>query len=71
MRHHISNIHMYENQVDTFESIQRIRKPYYSPVLMINPNINTLVDLETWAGVDDFKLINYQHHPVIKHPFTV
>ena len=38
---------------------------------MINPDIKTLEDLETWVTVDDFELEGYQHHPLIKFPFSV
>ena len=69
--HKIVNAHIYEDQLDTLISEQLGREPYPSPVLRINPLINTLEDLETWVTVDDFKLIGYQHHPAIKYAFSV
>ncbi len=71
MRHHLSNIHLYENQVEIFKNQQANRQPMPLPKLKINPKIKTLADLETWVTMDDFELIDYQHHPAIKYPFTV
>lgn len=71
MRHHLSNVHLYENQVEIFKNEQSTRIPFHPPKLKINPQIKTLNDLETWVSMDDFELIDYQHHPAIKYPFTV
>lgn len=71
MRHHLSNVHLYNNQVEIFKTKQLNRKPMPLPKLKINPEIKTLQDLETWVTMDDFELVDYQHHPAIKYPFTV
>lgn len=71
MRHHLSNIHLYENQVEIFKTQQLPRTPLPLPTLKINPAIKTLHDLETWVTTADFDLINYHPHPPIKYPFTV
>ena len=71
MRHHLSNIHLYENQVDIFKNEQSERKPLALPRLVINPDIKNLNDLETWVTMDDFELIGYEHHEPIKYPFSV
>lgn len=71
MRHHLSNVHLYENQVEIFKKEQLNRAPLPLPKLNINPEIKTLQDLETWVTIDDFELLNYEHHPAIKYPFTV
>lgn len=71
MRHHLSNIHLYENQVEIFKNQQVNREPFLLPILKINPEIKTLRDLETWVTINDFELHNYKHHPAIKYPFTV
>ena len=71
MRHHLSNVHLYENQVEIFKQEQLSRESFEPPTLMINPEIKTLEDLETWVTMDDFELVGYQHHPAIKYPFTV
>ncbi len=69
--HKIVNVHIYEDQLETLNKVQLRRKPYPLPVLKINPKIKTLQDLETWVTVDDFELINYEHHPAINFPFSV
>ena len=71
MRHHLSNVHLYENQVEIFKNEQMGREPFGAPKLKINPEIKTLEDLETWVTMDDFELVGYEHHPAIKFPFTV
>ena len=71
MRHHLSNVHLYENQVEIFKTEQLEREPLSLPKLKINPEIKTLEDLETWVTMDDFELIDYEHHPAVKYPFTV
>jgi thymidylate synthase len=64
-------VHLYENQVEIFKNEQVGREPKKQPKLVINPEIKTLKDLETWVTMDDFELIGYEHHPQIKYPFTV
>ena len=71
MRHHLSNVHLYENQVEIFKNEQVDREPLPLPSLKINPEIKTLEDLETWVTMDDFELVGYEHHDPIKYPFTV
>lgn len=68
--HKVVNAHIYEDQIELMKE-QVTRKPYELPTLVINPNIKTLKDLETWVTPDDFELFNYQHHPAIKYPFSV
>jgi thymidylate synthase (EC 2.1.1.45) len=50
MRHHLSNVHLYENQVEIFKNEQVNREPLPLPSLKINPEIKTLKDLETWVN---------------------
>jgi thymidylate synthase len=71
MRHHLSNVHLYEDQVEIFRDEQSERRPMNLPKLRINPDIKTLRDLETWVVMDDFELVDYVHHDAIKYPFTV
>ena len=71
MRHHLSNVHLYEDQVEIFKNEQVNREPLPLPKLKINPEIKTLKDLETWVTMDDFELVGYEHHPAVKYPFTV
>lgn len=69
--HKIINVHVYEDQIKTLQEAQLTREPLEQPTLKINPDIKTLEDLETWVTVDDFELMNYQHHPAIKFEFSV
>ncbi len=68
--HFMHDIHVYENQVAPLKE-QLKRTPHPLPELIINPDIKTLEDLETWVTPDDFTLNNYQHDPYIAFPFTV
>lgn len=69
--HKIVNVHIYEDQLDMIKNVQLKRDPLKLPTLIINPDIKSLKDLETWVTTDDFKLIGYQHHPGIKFNFSV
>lgn len=69
--HKIVNAHIYEDQLELLRDVQLSREPMEPPKLWINPEIRTLEDLETWVTVDDFKLVDYEHHPAIKFPFSV
>ncbi len=69
--HKIVNAHIYEDQLETLRDVQLIREPMPSPYLLINQEIKTLEDLETWVTVDDFNLDGYDHHPAIKYEFSV
>ncbi|CAK2471189.1 thymidylate synthase [Vibrio crassostreae] len=68
--HKIVNAHIYEDQVELMKQ-QLTREPYAPPRLIINPKIKSLEDLETWVTVDDFEVVDYQHHEPIKYPFSV
>jgi thymidylate synthase len=68
--HKIVNAHIYENQMLPLRQ-QLSRKPFDPPSLIINPKIETLEDMDTWVTVDDFQVINYQHHPAIAFEFSV
>lgn len=69
--HKIVNAHIYEDQLDLMVNEQLKREPFPSPKLIINPEIKSLADLETWVTVDDFQLEGYEYHPPIKYPFAV
>jgi thymidylate synthase len=69
--HKIVNAHIYEDQLALMRDVQLKRTPYPSPKLIINPDIKTLHDVETWVTVDDFKVEGYESHPAIKYPFSV
>jgi len=69
--HKIINVHVYENQLELLKNVQLKREPLPLPKLKINPEIQTLEDLETWVTVEDFELEGYEHHPAIKYEFSV
>jgi thymidylate synthase len=69
--HKIVNAHIYEDQLELMRDVQLKRKPFPSPKLTINPEIQSLADLETWVTMDDFEVSDYQHHEAIKYPFSV
>tara|TARA_A100001015_G_scaffold207984_1_gene232665 strand:+ start:891 stop:1748 length:858 start_codon:yes stop_codon:yes gene_type:complete len=70
--HKIVNAHLYEDQVDLMRNVQLRRTPYPPTArLSINPDIQSLKDLETWVTLDDFTVHDYVHHDPIKYPFSV
>ena len=69
--HKIVNAHIYEDQLELMRDVQLKREPFPSPKLIINPDIKSLEDLETWVTMDDFKIEGYQHHDAIAYPFSV
>lgn len=69
--HKIVNAHIYEDQLELMRDVQLKRTPYPSPKLVINPDIRSLKDLETWVTMDDFSVEGYQHHEAIHYPFSV
>ena len=69
--HKIVNAHIYEDQLELMRDVQLKRDPFPSPKLIINPEIKSLKDLETWVTMDDFKVEGYQSHDAITYPFAV
>ncbi|NOQ94384.1 MAG: thymidylate synthase [Methylophaga sp.] len=69
--HKIINAHIYEDQLELMRDVQVKREPLPSPQLIINPDIKSLEDLETWVTMDDFEVIGYESHEAIKYPFSV
>ncbi|OUR62751.1 thymidylate synthase, partial [Bermanella sp. 47_1433_sub80_T6] len=69
--HKIVNAHIYEDQLELMQDVQLKREPFASPKLIINPDIKSLKDLETWVTMDDFEVQGYQHHDAIAYPFSV
>ena len=69
--HKIVNAHIYEDQLTLMRDVQLKREPFPSPQLVINPEIKSLEDLETWVTLDDFQVTAYQAHNAIKYPFSI
>lgn len=65
----LGDVHIYKNHIDQCNE-QLKRDPLPLPTIWINPELKTLEDFEN-AKVDDFKLIDYQHHPAIKADMAV
>jgi len=62
--HYINDAHIYENHIKGLEE-QLKRKPLQLPQLKI-------INKPFWKlKFDDFTLLNYQHHPVIKFPIAI
>ena len=62
--HYINDAHIYENHIDGLKE-QLKRKPLELPQLQIKNKSFWELDFE------DFELINYEHHPIIKFPVAV
>jgi thymidylate synthase len=58
----INHAHIYERHFDNI-AMQMEREPYPAPTLHLNPDIKNFDDFT----IDDFKLVNYQHHPEVKY----
>ena len=69
--HKIVNAHIYDDQIDLMRDVQLKREPFSAPKLIINPEIKSLEDLETWVTMDDFKVEGYECHEPIAYPFAV
>lgn len=69
--HKIVNAHIYEDQLPLMRDVQLTREPFASPSLIINPDIKSLKDLETWVTMEDFDVQGYEHHDPIQYPFSV
>lgn len=64
--HTLGDTHIYLNHIDQVkEQLKRI--PYPFPTLKINTDIKNIDDFT----MNDFELVNYQHHPAIKAPVAV
>ncbi len=64
--HTLGDAHLYLNHL-TQAREQLSRKPFPLPLMELNPERKRLEDFV----YDDFKLINYEHHPAIKAPIAV
>ncbi len=69
--HKIVNAHIYEDQFELMRDVQLKRKPFPLPRLIINPDIKSLEDLETWVTMNDFTVEGYECHEPIQYPFSV
>lgn len=66
--HSFGDAHIYMNSVDQVKE-QLSRTPMKPPKLSI-PQIDSLKDISNYE-IDDFKLLNYEHHPAIKAKMAI
>lgn len=64
--HVLGDAHIYTNHVDQVKE-QLTREPLPAPTLWINPDVKDI----TKFTMEDFKLVNYQHHTPIKAEMAV
>lgn len=62
----LGDAHIYSNHIDNLK-LQLSRDPFPSPSLIINPEVNNFNNYK----IEDFQLINYQHHSPIKGAISV
>ncbi|MFV0267739.1 MAG: thymidylate synthase, partial [Draconibacterium sp.] len=59
--HTFGDVHIYSNHIEQVK-LQLTREPYPLPTMKINPDVKSIFDFK----YEDFELINYQSHPLIK-----
>lgn len=64
--HTFGDAHLYINHLEQAER-QLTREPFQLPEMKINPNVQSIFDF----ALDDFELVNYQHHAAISAPIAV
>jgi thymidylate synthase len=58
--------HVYENHMDALLT-QTLLTPYESPKLKLNPDVKEIDDFK----FEDFEIVGYRHHPIIKMEVSV
>ena len=64
--HTFGDVHIYLNHLDQVNT-QLAREPFPLPEMHINPDVKDLFAFR----YEDFELLNYQHHPVIRAPIAI
>ncbi len=64
--HTLGDAHLYMNHLEQ-SKLQITRKPYTLPKILINSDRKSIFDFQ----YEDFCLINYNYHPIIKAPIAV
>lgn len=64
--HLIGDAHIYSNHIDAIQ-VQLKRTPYDFPTLKMNADISDINDF----SMEDFKVLDYNHHGTIKAPMAV
>lgn len=63
----IGDAHLYSNHVEQAKE-QLSRSLYKSPTIVIDKEITTF---DSWSDIKQIKLINYQHHPILRGEVAV
>ncbi|MEM6265077.1 MAG: thymidylate synthase [Bacteroidota bacterium] len=64
--HTFGDAHIYHNHFDQVK-LQLARAPRALPIMKLNPQVNSVFDFK----YEDFELVGYNPHPVIKAPVAV
>ena len=64
--HSFGDVHLYNNHIEQ-AALQLSRKTFNLPAMRINPKVKNIFDF----NFEDFELVNYEHHPLIKAPVAV
>lgn len=64
--HTFGDVHLYKNHLEQVK-LQLSRKPYTLPRMYVNPKVKDIFSFQ----YEDFELLNYQSHPIIKAPIAV
>ncbi len=64
--HTMGDVHLYRNHLDQAH-LQLSRTPYQLPTVRLNPDVKNIDDFT----FEDFEILNYQHHPLIKGQVAV
>ncbi|HUZ08083.1 MAG TPA: thymidylate synthase, partial [Candidatus Paceibacterota bacterium] len=64
--HTFGDLHLYANHVEQAK-LQLSREPRPLPQMKVNPSVKNIGDFK----FEDFELVNYDPHPVIKAPIAV
>lgn len=64
--HSFGDVHLYKNHFEQAE-LQLSRKPFPLPQMKLNEEVKNIFDF----NFEDFELLNYESHPLIKAPVAV
>ena len=64
--HTLGDAHLYLNHLEQADT-QLAREPYPLPRMKLNASVESIFDFT----YDDFELVGYEHHPVIRAPIAV
>jgi len=64
--HTLGDAHLYANHLEQVDT-QLSRTPYPSPTMVLNPDVDSVFDFV----YDDFHLVDYQCHAILKAPVAV